>query len=106
MLPKAIARQQLEQLLAGYNQGSNRIWPLYPDSAFEYEKIRQQQGEDKAWSRLQSLWSGDSFARFAEAEDIYIQTSGNNAGLFSDEFFQLSSSYMQPLLQSMVETAW
>ncbi|MDJ0832603.1 MAG: exodeoxyribonuclease V subunit gamma [Gammaproteobacteria bacterium] len=106
LLPKAIARQQLEQLLAGYNQGSNRIWPLYPDSAFEYEKIRQQQGEDKAWSRLQSLWSGDSFARFAEAEDIYIQTSGNNAGLFSDEFFQLSSSYMQPLLQSMVETAW
>ena len=106
LLPQALARQQLEHLLAGYNQGRNRLWPLYLDSAFEYEKIRIKQGEEEAWSRLQSLWSGDNFSRFAEAEDIYIQTSRKNSDLFSDEFFQLSSSYMQPLLQSMEEKPW
>ncbi len=101
-----LALQQLLQLLDGYHQGNNRLWPLYIDSAFEYEKVRQQKDAEQAWSRLQTLWNDDGFNTFAEAQDIYIRTSRKNHPLFSEEFFSLSASYMDPLLQVMVETAW
>ena len=101
ILSKDQAREALQHLVEGYRQGANRLMPLYTDSAYEYEKKRISEGEEKARHYVQQLWSGDDFKRIRDADDVYIQTSLKNTQGLPDEFYDLAARYLSPLLEAM-----
>lgn len=101
MLTVDQAQQILLQLIDGYQQGTNRLMPLYTNSAYIYESRRIQDGEEKARIHLQQLWQGDDLYRISDADDVYIRTSLKNTDHIPAEFYQLATRYLSPLLDAM-----
>ncbi len=105
LLEPELARQILQQLLNGFTQGCKRILPFYVNTSYEYENLKRDKNAGEALAKIESLWSGDNFTEFYEAQDIYIQTSlknqCNQEDSFADEFFELSERYMSPLLDNI-----
>lgn len=103
------AKQLLISLYEGFITGQQRILPFYVDTAFEYEKIKRNKGEEAALQKIITLWKGDDYNPFYEAEDIYRQTSLKNSacqtGHFPGEFLDLCSQFMQPLLANLRDIA-
>lgn len=95
------AQDYLSQMLLLYQQGQQQLLPFYVDTAYEYQKTKQKQGEQQAQQKVQQLWSGDSFVPFYEAQDSYILTALKNQSAWPPEFYRLASQLMEPVLLSM-----
>lgn len=109
LLSQCQAKQILTSLYDGFITGRQRALPFYIDTAFEYENLKYKKDEQAALQRIQTLWKGDDYNPFYEVEDIYLQTSLKNshysAENFPEEFFDLSTLYMQPLLDNLKDKA-
>ena len=92
------AKQYLHELIDGFIQGHGQVLTFYPDTAFVYENKKLKTDPETALQAIQSLWQGDEFTPFYEAENIFIQTSLKNSGYsgehFPQQFFDLSQRYM------------
>lgn len=106
VVEKQQAIQIMQQLIAAYFRGKNELLEFYVDTAYEYEKISRQKNPAIALEKITSLWTGDGFTPFYEAQDVYLKTSLKNTAannhVFSKTFFENSSRLMQPLVDKLV----
>ncbi len=109
-LPVLTKQQAIEimlQLVDGFNKGKNKALEFYVDTAYEYEKIVKAKDANSALEKIEALWQIDEYSTFYEAQDIYIKTSLKNSAHgaynFSQEFFENSALYMQPLVDRLEE---
>ena len=101
ILDKSQAQQTLMSLIENYIEGSKRILPLYINTAYDYQRIKDEKDESAALNKIQSDWQADSFYPSYESQDAYIASALKNDDPFNAEFFQLCDELIQPMLDGM-----
>ncbi len=98
ILQKSQAQQILITLIETYIKGSRRILPLYINTAYDYQRIKNDKSEEDALNKIQADWQPDSFYPSYESQDAYITTAFKNDMPFNAEFFQLCDELIQPMI--------
>lgn len=101
ILEKSHAQQILMTLIESYIKGSRRILPFYINTAYDYQRIKDDKSEDAALDKIQTDWQADSFNPSYESQDAYITTAFKNDTPFNAEFFQLCDELMQPMIDGI-----
>jgi exodeoxyribonuclease V gamma subunit len=90
----------LERLVEYYRQGLLAPLAFYPATAWSYQELLQQGGEERAAKAAQQRWSGGRM-RLGDLDKPYQRLFWPNRPVLDGRFFETGSDILQPLMDHL-----